>query len=166
MGWTLLVQTADKRLIGKRLGDRRVGCVGMAGAKTQRSKSNAYNPTVDIDARAVNSDAAADGSQNGTTRSQIPWGGFWDSTWRRGGSGSRCQIRWGSPRRGSDTLSAETSGMTLNNLQRVIRNTKCKEIVVGLPLRMSGAEGIQSEKMQAFRGGIAQAVSVAGASVG
>lgn len=36
------------------------------------------------------------------------------------------------------------------HLQRVIRKYEVKEIVVGLPLRMSGAEGIQSDKMQVF----------------
>jgi putative Holliday junction resolvase len=35
-------------------------------------------------------------------------------------------------------------------LERVIREYSVKEIVVGLPLRMSGAEGIQSDKMQLF----------------
>ena len=32
----------------------------------------------------------------------------------------------------------------------MIRDYEVKEIVVGLPLRMSGAEGTQSEKMRAF----------------
>jgi putative Holliday junction resolvase len=35
-------------------------------------------------------------------------------------------------------------------LERVIREYEVKEIVVGLPLRMSGVEGTQAEKMQAF----------------
>ena len=35
-------------------------------------------------------------------------------------------------------------------LERVIREYAVREIVVGLPLRMSGAEGTQSEKMQVF----------------
>lgn len=35
-------------------------------------------------------------------------------------------------------------------LERVIRDYAVREIVVGLPLRMSGAEGTQSEKMQEF----------------
>lgn len=38
----------------------------------------------------------------------------------------------------------------LDRLKRVIRDYEVKEIVVGLPLRMSGAEGTQSEKMRAF----------------
>jgi len=35
-------------------------------------------------------------------------------------------------------------------LRKVIQKFEVKEIVVGLPLRMSGAEGIQSEKMHLF----------------
>ncbi len=35
-------------------------------------------------------------------------------------------------------------------LERLIRDYAVREIVVGLPLRMSGAEGTQSEKMQVF----------------
>jgi putative Holliday junction resolvase len=35
-------------------------------------------------------------------------------------------------------------------LRRVIQEYGVKEIVVGLPLRMSGAEGTQSEKMRVF----------------
>jgi putative Holliday junction resolvase len=35
-------------------------------------------------------------------------------------------------------------------LEQVIRQYAVREVVVGLPLRMSGAEGTQSEKMQDF----------------
>ena len=35
-------------------------------------------------------------------------------------------------------------------LEQVIREYQVVEIVIGLPLRMTGAEGIQAEKMQAF----------------
>ena len=38
----------------------------------------------------------------------------------------------------------------LAQVERVIRDYDVKEIVVGLPLRMSGAEGTQAEKIQAF----------------
>ena len=38
----------------------------------------------------------------------------------------------------------------LDHLRRVIRQYGVSEIVMGLPLRMSGSEGIQSEKVQAF----------------
>lgn len=35
-------------------------------------------------------------------------------------------------------------------LDRIVREYGVRQIVVGLPLRMSGAEGTQSDKMQAF----------------
>jgi putative Holliday junction resolvase len=37
-----------------------------------------------------------------------------------------------------------------DHLRRVIRQHGITEIVMGLPLRMSGSEGIQAEKVQAF----------------
>ena len=39
-------------------------------------------------------------------------------------------------------------------MEQVIREYRVAEIVIGLPLRMTGAEGIQAEKMQAFAEGI------------
>jgi putative Holliday junction resolvase len=42
-------------------------------------------------------------------------------------------------------------GITAQGLERrVIREYEIREIVVGLPLRMSGAEGAQAEKIQVF----------------
>jgi len=37
-----------------------------------------------------------------------------------------------------------------DHLRRLIRQHSVQEIVMGLPLRMSGAEGTQAEKVQAF----------------
>jgi len=51
---------------------------------------------------------------------------------------------------GLDTLHRKNKKYDLEYLRRVIRDYDVKEIVVGLPLRMSGAEGTQSEKMRAF----------------
>jgi putative holliday junction resolvase len=51
---------------------------------------------------------------------------------------------------GLDTLQRRNKRHDLAALERVIREYAVREIVVGLPLRMSGAEGTQSEKMQAF----------------
>lgn len=51
---------------------------------------------------------------------------------------------------GLDTLQRTTKRRDFEHLQRVIQQYDVREIVVGLPLRMSGAEGIQSEKMQVF----------------
>ena len=41
-----------------------------------------------------------------------------------------------------------------DHLRRIIRQYGVTEIVMGLPLRMSGQEGIQAEKVQLFAGGL------------
>jgi putative pre-16S rRNA nuclease len=51
---------------------------------------------------------------------------------------------------GLETLQRSTKRRDFEHLQRVIQQYDVREIVVGLPLRMSGAEGIQSDKMQVF----------------
>ena len=51
---------------------------------------------------------------------------------------------------GLETLQRRNKRHDLAALERVIRQYAVREIVVGLPLRMSGAEGTQSEKMQGF----------------
>lgn len=51
---------------------------------------------------------------------------------------------------GLETLQRTTKRRDFDYLQRVIQEYDVREIVVGLPLRMSGEEGIQSDKMQAF----------------
>ena len=51
---------------------------------------------------------------------------------------------------GLETLYRKNKNYDLAYLHRLIRDYQVKEIVVGLPLRMSGAEGIQAEKIQAF----------------
>ena len=51
---------------------------------------------------------------------------------------------------GLETLQRKNKRRDFEYLKRIIREYHVKEIVVGLPLRMSGAEGIQSEKMRVF----------------
>jgi putative holliday junction resolvase len=51
---------------------------------------------------------------------------------------------------GLETLERRNKRFDLQILEDTIRKYEVREIVVGLPLRMSGAEGAQSEKMQAF----------------
>lgn len=51
---------------------------------------------------------------------------------------------------GLETLHRKSKKHDFAHLHRVIRQYGVKEIVVGLPLRMSGAEGAQAEKIQAF----------------
>jgi putative pre-16S rRNA nuclease len=51
---------------------------------------------------------------------------------------------------GLETLQRRNKRLDFAALGRVIREHEVREIVVGLPLRMSGAEGTQAERMQAF----------------
>ena len=51
---------------------------------------------------------------------------------------------------GLDTLHRQNKRTDFAQLERVIREHDVTEIVMGLPLRMSGVEGLQAEKMQAF----------------
>lgn len=51
---------------------------------------------------------------------------------------------------GLPTLRRTNKRNDLDHLRRTIRQYGVSEIVMGLPLRMSGSEGIQSEKVQLF----------------
>jgi len=51
---------------------------------------------------------------------------------------------------GLETLQRRNKRHDLAGLEKIIREYDVRAIVVGLPLRMSGAEGIQSDKMQDF----------------
>lgn len=51
---------------------------------------------------------------------------------------------------GLETLQRRNKRTDLAALDQIIRDYSITQIVVGLPLRMSGAEGIQSGKMQVF----------------
>jgi putative Holliday junction resolvase len=51
---------------------------------------------------------------------------------------------------GLETLQRKNKRSDFEQLRRVIRDYQVREIVIGLPLRMSGLEGIQAEKMQVF----------------
>lgn len=51
---------------------------------------------------------------------------------------------------GLETLQRKNKRQDFERLGQIVRQYEVKEIVVGLPLRMSGAEGTQAEKMQDF----------------
>jgi len=51
---------------------------------------------------------------------------------------------------GIETLQRQNKRLDFERLEKVVREYAVAEIVVGLPLRMSGAEGGQAEKMQRF----------------
>jgi putative holliday junction resolvase len=51
---------------------------------------------------------------------------------------------------GLDTIRRQNKRVDLERLSQIIRQYEVSEIVVGYPLRLSGAEGVQAEKMQRF----------------
>jgi len=51
---------------------------------------------------------------------------------------------------GLDTIRRKNKRYDFEHLANLVRSYSVAEIVVGYPLRLSGAEGIQSEKMQLF----------------
>jgi putative holliday junction resolvase len=51
---------------------------------------------------------------------------------------------------GLETLHRKNKRQDFAHLDRVIQEYDVQEIVIGLPLRMSGLEGAQAEKIQAF----------------
>lgn len=57
---------------------------------------------------------------------------------------------------GLATIHRHNKRLDYEQLERVIREYQIQEIVVGLPLRMSGQEGIQAERMQSFAEGLRQ----------
>jgi putative Holliday junction resolvase len=61
---------------------------------------------------------------------------------------------------GLETIQRKNKRSDLEQLGKVIREYEVAEIVVGFPLRMSGAEGIQSDKMQVFADGLRQRFQV------
>jgi putative holliday junction resolvase len=58
--------------------------------------------------------------------------------------------RWASPRRAWTRSSARISAAIWRPWDNCWTKYEVREIVVGLPLRLSGAEGTQSEKMRRF----------------
>jgi putative Holliday junction resolvase len=51
---------------------------------------------------------------------------------------------------GLETLHRQNKKKDFAQLEQIIHQYQIAEIVIGLPLRMIGGEGIQAEKMQAF----------------
>jgi len=55
---------------------------------------------------------------------------------------------------GLDTIRRRNKRYDFEQLAKVVRDYDIYEIVIGLPLRMSGEEGIQAEKMREFAAAI------------
>jgi len=53
---------------------------------------------------------------------------------------------------GLETIQRQNKRLDFEALGRLLKRYEVQEIVVGLPLRLSGAEGTQSEKMRRFGG--------------
>jgi len=53
---------------------------------------------------------------------------------------------------GLETIRRKNKRTDFDQLAQVIQKYEIAELVVGYPLRMSGAEGVQAEKMQRFAG--------------
>jgi putative Holliday junction resolvase len=51
---------------------------------------------------------------------------------------------------GLETIQRQNKRKDLESLGRLLKEYAVREVVVGLPLRLSGAEGTQSEKMRRF----------------
>jgi len=51
---------------------------------------------------------------------------------------------------GLETLPRQNKRLDFERLEKLARDYSVSQVVVGFPLRMSGAEGIQAEKMQRF----------------
>jgi len=51
---------------------------------------------------------------------------------------------------GLETIRRQNKRMDFERLEKVIQKYEVAEIVIGYPLRLSGAEGTQAEKMQSF----------------
>ena len=111
---------------------------------------NAYNRAVDFDARdEISEDAEPSDSQSGSAR-QVAVGRVLGLDVGSRRIGVAVSDPLGITAQGLDTLQRTTKRRDFEHLQQVIQEYDVREIVVGLPLRMSGAEGIQSDKMQVF----------------
>lgn len=51
---------------------------------------------------------------------------------------------------GLETIQRKNKRKDMETLARLLKEYEVREVVVGLPLRLSGAEGTQSEKMRRF----------------
>jgi putative Holliday junction resolvase len=110
-------------------------------------RGHAYNRVVDSDPREPISDETAGDTLRGGS---LPEGRVLGLDVGSRRIGVAVSDPLGITAQGLDTLQRTTKRRDFDHLQRVIQEYDVREIVVGLPLRMSGAEGIQSDKMQVF----------------
>ena len=114
-------------------------------------KVRAYNRAVDSEEKDSLQDKAVETPyQNGGGARALPVGRVLGLDVGSRRIGVAVSDPLGITAQGLDTLQRTTKRRDFEQLQRVIQEYDVREIVVGLPLRMSGAEGIQSDKMQVF----------------
>lgn len=126
----------------------------LGGGKRVKDEGDAYNRAVDFNEKDPISgdsvdDSEQDRSQNGSPR-VLPVGRVLGLDVGSRRIGVAVSDPLGITAQGLETLQRKTKRQDFEELQRVIQEYDVREIVVGLPLRMSGAEGIQSDKMQVF----------------
>jgi putative Holliday junction resolvase len=114
------------------------------------SKFGAYNQAVDSEGENSVFDESSDGGSRGGSSRELPVGRILGLDVGSRRIGIAVSDPLGITAQGLDTLERRNKKYDFDYLQRVIQEYDAREIVVGLPLRMSGAEGIQSGKMQAF----------------
>jgi putative Holliday junction resolvase len=116
----------------------------------QRCNVDAYNRAVDSREKDPVPDYPTPGSSQNSTPRALPAGRILGLDVGSRRIGVAISDPLGITAQGLETLQRRNKRHDLQYLQRVIQEYDVREIVVGLPLRMSGAEGTQSEKMQGF----------------
>ena len=61
---------------------------------------------------------------------------------------------------GLETLQRQNKRLDFEKLEKLARDYSVVEVVVGFPLRMSGAEGVQAEKMHRFADELGQRLQI------
>jgi putative Holliday junction resolvase len=115
-------------------------------ARTSSARFDAYNPAVDF----TNDAAPEDPDGRDSSVGARPLGRVLGLDVGSRRIGVAVSDPLGITAQGLETLQRRNKRYDFDQLKRVIREYEVKEIVVGLPLRMSGAEGIQSDKMNLF----------------
>ena len=139
---------------GSSRGDAReatgVFCRSFENNVLRADRSHEYNRDVDPDERDAIPDKADAVAPRGGDGRALPVGRAMGLDVGSRRIGVAVSDPLGITAQGLDTLQRTTKRRDFEHLQRVIQEYDVREIVVGLPLRMSGAEGIQSDKMQVF----------------
>jgi putative holliday junction resolvase len=118
--------------------------------KGPQSVSDPYNRGVNSDPRDKFSEDPEEGRSGDEPTRELPAGRVLGLDVGSRRIGVAVSDPLGITAQGLETLQRSTKRRDFEHLQQVIQEYDVREIVVGLPLRMSGAEGIQSDKMQVF----------------